>query len=119
MKIILAVIATMALGDLYTVNSSSSQDGSTAKKSAQRQNDHVKVNSPELNLSPDFVITSTPQTRNYVFEITEETAAMDGFERSVATTPMCEKLSLGKGWNIFQKYQTRIGDQQAISWSTY
>ncbi|EGG08312.1 multi-copper oxidase laccase-like protein [Melampsora larici-populina 98AG31] len=72
----------MALGSLYTVNSSSSQDGPTAKKHARRQNNHVQVNSQELNLSPDFVITSTPQTRNYVFEITEETAAMDGFERA-------------------------------------
>ncbi|EGG07886.1 multi-copper oxidase laccase-like protein [Melampsora larici-populina 98AG31] len=81
MKMNLAVNAMMAFGNFCAVNSS--QRDAISKNHARRQNDHVTLNSPELNLSPDFVITSTPQTRNYVFEITEEIAAMDGFERRV------------------------------------
>ncbi|KAG0147500.1 hypothetical protein CROQUDRAFT_61647 [Cronartium quercuum f. sp. fusiforme G11] len=43
----------------------------------------VKVNSKELHLSPKFKITSEPKTRHYHFEITNRTAAMDGYQRPV------------------------------------
>lgn len=81
MKMNLAVVAMMALGDICAANYP--HRGATTQEHARRQNNQVTVNSPELNLSPDFVISSTPQTRNYVFDITEETAAMDGFAKRV------------------------------------
>lgn len=38
----------------------------------------IKVNSKELHLSPRFKINARPRTRSYVFEITNQTAALDG-----------------------------------------
>ncbi|EGG10979.1 multi-copper oxidase laccase-like protein [Melampsora larici-populina 98AG31] len=43
----------------------------------------VKVNSSELYLSSDFKITSTAQTRNYRWTLTNETAAPDGYTRNM------------------------------------
>ncbi|KAH9811516.1 multi-copper oxidase laccase-like protein [Melampsora americana] len=43
----------------------------------------VKFNSPELYSLGDFNISSTPQTRDYTFIVTNETAAPDGFTRNV------------------------------------
>ncbi|KAG0144324.1 hypothetical protein CROQUDRAFT_47479 [Cronartium quercuum f. sp. fusiforme G11] len=43
----------------------------------------VKVNSPELYLSPKFQINSVAQTRTYFWTVTNETAALDGFKKNV------------------------------------
>ncbi|KAH9818044.1 multi-copper oxidase laccase-like protein [Melampsora americana] len=58
--------------------SSSSDDHSTNHRFSS-----VRVNSRELHLSGRFEITSRPKTRSYVFEITNQTAALDGYERPV------------------------------------
>ncbi|KAI9629462.1 hypothetical protein KEM48_012931 [Puccinia striiformis f. sp. tritici PST-130] len=43
----------------------------------------VQLNSSDLYLSDKFEINSTPQTRNYFWTITNETAAPDGFSRNM------------------------------------
>ncbi|EGG01109.1 multi-copper oxidase laccase-like protein [Melampsora larici-populina 98AG31] len=61
-------------------NSTSTDDNSTSSSNSLSS---VRVNSRELHLSGRFKITSKPRTRNYIFEITNQTAALDGYERPV------------------------------------
>ncbi|EGG00260.1 multi-copper oxidase laccase-like protein [Melampsora larici-populina 98AG31] len=66
----------------------------------------VTVNSSELYLSADFNITSTAQTRNYAWTLTNETAAPDGYTRNM--------LPYSSGRDVFEARADRISKNFSV-----